>query len=419
VRKLAGSFVVISIMLAAALAVTCVYTFRLWRRSRPPDIRQASATPASPLQVHYQLAVPGRGEIFPALASGKPADYWPVAVLTISNTSDLPLLQTVSAEIPGWSRQSTTTVLIEQHKTTTVPINPVLLPQAYRNTEIRQAELELRAAGPADTIGYIQTLRVYLHSVSDLFWGAKFANAQFIARWVTPHDAAVIQLVSSARKYVPRGRLAGYDLPRGESPTRVSAQVKTEARAVFEAMRHSGLSYVDSMSTYGNFSSETERVRLPRETLLESSANCIDVSVAFASAMENLGIDPVIVIVPGHAFTGVRLEPDSRQVLYLDLTVLPDGSFKRATSRAQYWLKKTPADQVLVIDVAAARALGIYPIPGPAPQAVRTSRDREPVARAKRPASLAKLSSRDGARGVGKFQGKPTAARTEPPPGRR
>ena len=129
-------------------------------------------------------------------------------------------------------------------------------------------------------------------------------------------------------------------------------------------MHHLGISYVDSMYTFGNFTSQAERVRLPRETLLSSSANCIDVSVAFASAMENLGIDPVFIIVPGHAFTGVRLTPESRKVLYLDLTVLPDGTF----SRADYWLKKTPSAHVLTIDVAAARALGIYPIPGPLAQ---------------------------------------------------
>ena len=120
---------------------------------------------------------------------------------------------------------------------------------------------------------------------------------------MTPHDPAVLQLVSSARNYVPRGRLAGYELPGGSAPA-VAAQVEDEARGVFAAMKHLGLSYVDSISTYGNFASNAERVRLPRETLSMNGANCIDMSVAFASAMENLGMEPVIVLVPGHAFTG-------------------------------------------------------------------------------------------------------------------
>lgn len=317
----------------------------------------------SPLQVQYQLELPGRGEIFPALAASHAANYWPVAVMTIANTSDRPILQTVSAEIANWSQRFTDTVVIAPHTTSTVRINPELLPDAYQNGEIRRALLEVHASSPGSTPGLSETRPVYLHAVSDLYWGTKFENAQFIARWVTPHDSPVNRLVSSARRYVPHGRLAGYS---GNTTERVAQQARSNARAVFEAMRNIGISYVDSMFTFGNFTSEAQRIRLPRETLTLDSANCIDVSVAFASAMENLGMDPVVVIVPGHAFTGVRLGHDSRSTLYLDLTVLPDGSFEQAIARADRWLKKTAPAQVLVIDIAAARLLGIYPIPEPA-----------------------------------------------------
>ena len=122
---------------------------------------------------------------------------------------------------------------------------------------------------------------------------------------------------------------------------------------------------MSSIYTFGNFPGETQRVRLPRETLELSNANCIDVSVAFASAMENIGLQPVIIIVPGHAFTGVRLAKDSPQILYLDLTVLPAGSFNQAIARAYAWMKKTPAAEVLTVDVGAARSLGVYPMPLP------------------------------------------------------
>ena len=368
-RKLAALFSATTVLLAVVLVGTCWYISRLVELYNPTRSAVLPNPPASPLQVHYRLDVPGRGEIFPALADSAPSDSWPVAVLTIVNASDRPLLQTVSAEIPEWSRRSATPVVVGPHEARAVRINPQLLAQAYQNTEIRQAVLEISASGPDGPSGYSQTCPVYLHPVSDLYWGRKFSNAQFIARWVTPHDPAVIQLVASARKYVARGRLAGYDLPSGDGAQNlVALQVRNEARAVFQAMQRLGISYVDSMYTFGNFTGSAERVRLPRETILLSSANCIDVSVAFASAMENLGIDPVIVIVPGHAFTGVRLGPDSREVLYLDLTVLPDGTFEQAISRADHWLKKTPPNRVLTVDVAAARALGIYPIPESASQ---------------------------------------------------
>ncbi|HET9363806.1 MAG TPA: hypothetical protein VFP71_02350, partial [Candidatus Angelobacter sp.] len=188
----------------------------------------------------------------------------------------------------------------------------------------------------------------------------KFANAQLLARWVTPHDDRVLQLVSSAERLVPGRHLRGYNLIPG---IKLETQVRAQARAVFEAMRRSGISYVSSIYTFGNYPDETQRIRLPRETLQLSNANCIDVSVAFASAMENLGMQPVVVIVPGHAFTGVRLGPNSQKILYLDLTVLPQGTFAAAAARAQAWLKKTPQSEVLTVDIGAARSLGVYPMP--------------------------------------------------------
>jgi hypothetical protein len=244
-RTLAALFSATSLLLAAALVSTCWYTYRLLELNSPPRLALVANPPASPLQVRYQLDVPGRGEIFPALAAGSPSDSWPVAVLTIANMSERVLLETVSAEIPQWSNRLTTTVVVGPRETRAVRINPELLPQAYLNTEIRRAVLEVSASSSGDSSGYNQIRPVYLHSVSDLYWGAKFANAQFIARWVTPHDPAVIQLVASAR-----GRLSGYDLPQGNSPNGVAAQVHSQAQAVFQAMRHLCGQYVHLRKLY-------------------------------------------------------------------------------------------------------------------------------------------------------------------------
>ena len=365
-RVLAGLFLSTSLALAVALGATWWYTYRLVRSFEPPPPPAlADILPgvhASPLQVRYQLDLPGRGEVFPSLVASNASDYWPVAILTISNLSDKPVLQTVTAEIPDWSRRATATVLIGPRETLPVRITPDLLPQAYQNTELRKAMLYVRSTDPGNQSTFSQSRPLFLHSVSDLYWGTKFSNAQYLARWVTPHDPRVIRLVSSARSFVPRGRLAGYRLTAANQQ-QVSAQVEMQARAIFKAMQRTGISYVDSLFTFGNFASNAQRIRLPRETLTQSAANCVDVSVAFASAIENLGMNPVIVVVPGHAFTGVRLGRESQNIVYLDLTVLPDGTFERAISRANYWLKKTPPDQLLMIDVAAARTLGIYPIP--------------------------------------------------------
>src|SRR5579872_1222901 len=107
-RLLAGLFALTTFLLAAFLAGSWLYVYRYVSQEGtppPPPLLQTLrplAGTVSPLQVNYKLELPGRGEIFPALTAGSPADYWPVAILTISNASDRPVAQTVSARVaPG------------------------------------------------------------------------------------------------------------------------------------------------------------------------------------------------------------------------------------------------------------------------------------------------------------------------------
>lgn len=371
-RVLAVVFFITTIALGGALAWSWHFFYKLALRPIPepevPSQLKASSEPVSPLQVQYQLDLPGRGEIFPALYGSKAADYWPVAMLSVANTSSRPVLQIITAQVRGWSGEFRQTIVVPPHQTRTLRLEPELLPEAYQNNEIRQAVLTVEAEDAATGHVFAQQRPVFLHSASDLYWGRKFANAQLLARWITPHDQEVLQLVARAESLIPGGRLRGYNMVPG---VKLETQVRAQAAAMFAALKQSHISYVSSIYTFGNFPGETERIRLPRETLQLSNANCIDVSVAFASAMENIGLQPVIVIVPGHAFTGVRLAPGAQNILYLDLTVLPGGSFTQAIARAQHWITKTPMSEVLTVDVGAARSLGIYPMPLPAPEKAR------------------------------------------------
>src|SRR5215468_1741533 len=100
-RVLAWVFSLTTIGLGAALAWSWVFFTRLALKPLPepplPTRMQASSGPASPLQIQYQLNMPGRGEIFPALAGAQAADYWPLATLSIANTATKPVLQIITA----------------------------------------------------------------------------------------------------------------------------------------------------------------------------------------------------------------------------------------------------------------------------------------------------------------------------------
>jgi hypothetical protein len=363
-RVLAIVFLLTTLGLGGVLAWTWLSIRKLALAPLPepplPAKMRPTSAPVSPLQLQYQLNLPGRGEIFPALAGGKAVDYWPVAVLSIANTSSRPVLQVITAQVRGWTEELRETAVIGPHEVRTFNLDPQLLPDAYENQEIREANLTVEVKEPVTGHNFAEQRPVFVHSASDLFWGGKFANAQLVARWVTPHDESVLQLVSRAERIIPGGRMRGYNQASG---AQLAAQVRAQAEAVFHALRQSRISYVSSIYTFGNYPGETQRIRLPRETLDLNNANCIDVSVLFASAMENLGMRPVVVIVPGHAFAGVRLGPSTNDTLYVDLTVLPGGTFSSAVKRAQGWLEKTPKEEILSVDIGAARSLGVYPMP--------------------------------------------------------
>ncbi len=360
-----------TVALSVLLALTWIHVRRLGatvdslqrdltRVRRAGDAGEVGpSAPPSPLLLQYQLDLPGRGEVFPAMAATNAPQYWPVATLQVTNTADRAVAQTISAELPGWSLRSEQSVVLGPGETRQLRIQPELLPRAYSNDEIRAAQLEVKATGQGATVLFAQSRPVLIHGGSEIYWGRRFANAQVTARWVTPHDPAVLQLVSEARRYVARGRMAGYNVSGGAE---VEPQVRAQAAAIYRALQRSGLSYVNSLYVMGEHVNEAQRIRLPPETLRLASANCMDVSVVFASAVENLGMQPLLVILPGHAVAGVRLGHNSEKVLYLDLTVLPSGSFESAIARAQRWLEKTGPEELLAVDVAAARALGLYPL---------------------------------------------------------
>src|SRR5215471_4419572 len=236
-RILAVFFAMTTFGLAVALVWTWVFVSRLTLTPIPepelPAYTHPSNEPVSPLQVKYQLDLPGRGEIFPALAGSQASDYWPVAVLNISNTASRPVLQVISAQVHGWSAELRQTVVVGPHETRSLRLEPELLHQAFENSEIQRATLSVEAQDAATGYAFAEQRPVLLHSASDLYWGRKFANAQLLARWVTPHDDRVLRLVAQAERLIPGRHLRGYN----PAPAiRLDQQVRAQAAAVFAAM---------------------------------------------------------------------------------------------------------------------------------------------------------------------------------------
>jgi len=132
-----------------------------------------------------------------------------------------------------------------------------------------------------------------------------------------------------AAKHHTSGQLAGYQGSRSEIPLQV--------KALFDALKSEGeITYVNSLIDFNpQQGSASQRVRLPRESLADKQANCIDGTVLFASLLEGISLSPAIVLVPGHAFVAWDTWRDSNEWKYLETTMMGTNTFEEACTSAE------------------------------------------------------------------------------------
>ncbi|MGQ0599022.1 hypothetical protein [Aquabacterium sp.] len=66
----------------------------------------------------------------------------------------------------------------------------------------------------------------------------------------------------------------------------------------------------------------SQTIRPLSQSVRTQQANCIDGTVLFASILRKIGIEPMIVLIPGHAFLGFFTDAAQRQPRFLETTML-------------------------------------------------------------------------------------------------
>src|SRR5205085_2925652 len=109
--------------------------------------------------------------------------------------------------VPGWSDEEVQIVNVPAGAARNSRFAPTFLPRLYQNREITAATAQVKITDVAGDPIYSTTVPVRMRAVEDMFWGKGFKYAQFIASWVTPHDARVEQVLSRAKELMPGRRL--------------------------------------------------------------------------------------------------------------------------------------------------------------------------------------------------------------------
>ncbi|MEQ1504523.1 MAG: DUF4011 domain-containing protein, partial [Myxococcota bacterium] len=207
-------------------------------------------------------------------------------------------------------------------------------------------------------------------------WPGETAPPALLAVFVTPNHAALVPVLKavSERLRVTTGvpAITGYQTG---SPERVLAQV----HALYETLQQRGLAYV---GVPASFEQQGQKVRLPDVLLQDQLGNCLDVSLLFASCLEQMGLHPLVVTIPGHAFPGVWLVEDRfpevvvhdparlRTAIGLDQLVFWDSSTSIASPSVPFEGARQVAHRMLAddrlrwaLDVKMARAERWRPLP--------------------------------------------------------
>ena len=237
----------------------------------------------------------------------------------------------------------------------------------------------------AISVGDKEVLRhdfpIYL-MVYDQWTGASI-RPELLASFVTPNQPLLSRVAANAAKYLEKwtgsGSLNEY---QSHDPNRVRKQVA----AIFEALREESLVYATPPAS---FEKHGQRLRLADEVLTGKLGTCIDLSLLVASCLESIGINPMLIMTPGHCFVGAWLVNTSygypvgddasflaksaadgvNELVVFETTYLTSSgnvTFEDAVKEAMKTVNVCAANPDHIfqfVDVNRARVCGIRPLP--------------------------------------------------------
>lgn len=200
-----------------------------------------------------------------------------------------------------------------------------------------------------------------------------------ISSFITPNNPNISRIISRAseilNKWTGNPSLDEY---QSRNPDRVKKQMA----AIYEAIRELEIVYCPPPAS---FEESGQRIRMIDTMLNQKLGTCLDLSLLYSSCLEAIGINPLFIVIKGHAFAGAWLIddtfPDSinddfslltkriadgiNEVLLVETTCMNSGNsiaFDDAVKAGNYHLVKSE-DFILFVDIKRSRFAGIRPLP--------------------------------------------------------
>ena len=258
---------------------------------------------------------------------------------------------------------------------------------------LREIDLEIDPAyldGLDEAVRGVLTFRITqqgnpLHELNHLLkvlardeWGGMSGMANLLPAFVTPNDPALAVILKSAGNILEQhGHSTALDGYQSRDPNRAYLL----ASAIWSALAGRALIYANPP---GSFEQVGQKIRRVGTVFNDGLATCLDSTLLFASGLEAVGLNSVLVMAQGHCFVGVWLvektfkrlvEQDcselrkaiaARELIVFETTLIthrPPGRFPDAIAVAANSISEEKESEfVAVIDVARARMSQVLPL---------------------------------------------------------
>lgn len=300
----------------------------------------------------------------------------PLSELTITLTSEPPFLKPRT-----WSMDAIGAGETYHIADLDVQLDGALL---SRLTESEPATLlfELRSRKEPETV--IAKHERVVELLARNQWGGIGHSPEMVAAFVRPNDPAVDHILKAAAQALQAsgksGSIDGY--------THGAKRAWELASAVWTAVLQRKLNYALPPASFEHCG---QKVRSLGQILDAGLATCLDLTLLFASCLEQANLNPLLVFTHGHAFVGLWLRDEEfstavvdditavrkrlqlQEMLVFETTLAAQGhpvSFSQAISQGNRQLSEDENDKFeLVVDVKRARMSRIKPLASAQPVA--------------------------------------------------
>ena len=210
-------------------------------------------------------------------------------------------------------------------------------------------------------------------------WGGLNVLPEMLAAFITPNHTAIVPIIKRAASILGQWT----DNPSlDEYQSRTPDRVRKQMAAIYTAITEQQIIYSTIPASFEEYG---QRVRLADSVMAQKLGTCLDMALLYASCLEAIGLNALIIITQGHTFAGAWLVPETfpdptiddvslltkrtaegiYDITLVETTCMNMGhssDFDDAVKKANG--KLTDGNSfILAIDVKRARHSGIRPIP--------------------------------------------------------